>query len=302
MSSGEDVARVRRLRRDRSRRSRHGAPRAATRRPSPISASRAGRPRPRCSPSWRSTSPCASGCRATRAVRLPWLVPAIEGVLLALLLVGNPGGLAKHRKWLRRVAVTFVCILVVAALWATVLLVYDLIKGLGVTNSPGRAPGLRRGGLARQQPLVRAALLADRQRRAGRTLAAGGPGRLRLHPAHEPGARAARLEAGLPRLPAPRLHQRDRVQPDRRDAAHAPRQVHDARAVNRRARALRPDRRAGGQRVHVTLRRSQSVGRRRRPTRARTRPRAPRARRPRRRGRRPGRPTRTPVRGSPQRR
>ncbi len=72
------------------------------------------------------------------AVRLPWLIPTIEGVLLALLLVGNPGGLAKHRKWLRPVAVTFVCILVVAALWATVLLVYDLIKGLGVTESPGK--------------------------------------------------------------------------------------------------------------------------------------------------------------------
>jgi len=72
------------------------------------------------------------------AVRLPWLIPAIEGVLLALLLVGHPGSLARHAKWLRRVAVTFVCILVAAALWSTVLLVYDLIKGLGVTNSPGR--------------------------------------------------------------------------------------------------------------------------------------------------------------------
>jgi len=72
------------------------------------------------------------------AVRVNWLVPAIEGVLLALLLVGHPGSLAKHAKWLRRVAVTFVCILVAAALWATVLLVYDLIKGLGVTSSPGK--------------------------------------------------------------------------------------------------------------------------------------------------------------------
>ncbi len=72
------------------------------------------------------------------AVRLPWLVPAIECVLLALLLVGNPGGLAKHRKWLRPVAVTFVCLLVAAALWATAVLVYDLIKGLGVSESPGK--------------------------------------------------------------------------------------------------------------------------------------------------------------------
>jgi hypothetical protein len=70
------------------------------------------------------------------AVSLPWLVPALEGVLLALLLVGNPGGHAKHAKWLRRIAVTFVCFLVTATLWATVGLIYDLIKGLGVSNSP----------------------------------------------------------------------------------------------------------------------------------------------------------------------
>jgi hypothetical protein len=72
------------------------------------------------------------------AVRLPWLVPAIESVLLTVLLAGTPGGFARHRRWLRPLAVTLVCILVAAALWATVLLVYDLIKGLGVTESPGK--------------------------------------------------------------------------------------------------------------------------------------------------------------------
>jgi len=39
-------------------------------------------------------------------------------------------------RWLHRLSVTLVVVLVAAALWATVLLVYDLIKGLGVTNSP----------------------------------------------------------------------------------------------------------------------------------------------------------------------
>ena len=71
------------------------------------------------------------------AVRVPWLIPAVEAVLLALLLAG-PGSVARHAKWLRRIAVTLVVVLVVAALWATGLLVYDLIKGLGVTNSPGQ--------------------------------------------------------------------------------------------------------------------------------------------------------------------
>jgi uncharacterized membrane protein len=70
------------------------------------------------------------------AIRARWLVPAIEGVLLAVLLVGQPGNLARYRSWLRPITVTLVVVLVIAALWATVLLVYDLIKGLGVTDSP----------------------------------------------------------------------------------------------------------------------------------------------------------------------
>ena len=64
-------------------------------------------------------------------VRVAWLVPAIEGVLLAILLLG-PATVPESRRWVRRVAVTFVVILVLAALWATVLLIYDLIRGEGV--------------------------------------------------------------------------------------------------------------------------------------------------------------------------
>jgi hypothetical protein len=69
-------------------------------------------------------------------VRVPWLVPAIEAALLFVLLVGHPGTVAKYGKWLRPLSITLVSVLVAAALWATVLLVYDLIKGSGVTNSP----------------------------------------------------------------------------------------------------------------------------------------------------------------------
>jgi hypothetical protein len=79
------------------------------------------------------------------AVRVPWLVPAIEAVLLVLLLATDPHSLAKHARWLRRVAVTLVVVLVASALWATVLLVYDLITGTGITNSPGQL--LASGGL-----------------------------------------------------------------------------------------------------------------------------------------------------------
>ena len=65
--------------------------------------------------------------------------------------------------------------------------------------------------------------------------------------------RPGRLAARLPRLPAPRVHQRDRLQPDGRDAADAPGEVHDARAVDRRACLVRPDRRAGRERLLALL-------------------------------------------------
>ena len=69
------------------------------------------------------------------AVNVPWLLPAIEGALLVVLIMSDPSGPAERHR-LRRVAFLLVGILVFAALWATVLLVADLIRGTGVTNSP----------------------------------------------------------------------------------------------------------------------------------------------------------------------
>jgi uncharacterized membrane protein len=71
------------------------------------------------------------------AVRTVWLLPTIEAVLLLVLLASDPSRLAKRGKWLHRCAIGLVSLLVAAALWATVLLVYDLIKGSTLTNSPG---------------------------------------------------------------------------------------------------------------------------------------------------------------------
>jgi uncharacterized membrane protein len=70
------------------------------------------------------------------AIRQPWLLPGLEAVLLLVLLTSDPTSLARRARSLHRVAVALVCLLVAAALWATALLVYDLIKGIGVTNSP----------------------------------------------------------------------------------------------------------------------------------------------------------------------
>ncbi len=70
------------------------------------------------------------------AVRVPWLIPAVEAALLALLVFGDPARLGKRRERVRPLAVALVVLLVAAALWATALLIYDLIRGTGVTNSP----------------------------------------------------------------------------------------------------------------------------------------------------------------------
>jgi hypothetical protein len=67
---------------------------------------------------------------------MPWLLPSVEAVLLFVLLFGDPARLAPRKRWLRPVIVGLVGLLVLAALWGTALLVYDLIKGIGVSNSP----------------------------------------------------------------------------------------------------------------------------------------------------------------------
>jgi hypothetical protein len=71
------------------------------------------------------------------AIHVPWLLPTVEGILLLVLLTSDPSSLGARRT-LHRVALTLAGILVAAALWATVLLVADLISGTGVTNSAGK--------------------------------------------------------------------------------------------------------------------------------------------------------------------
>jgi hypothetical protein len=68
-------------------------------------------------------------------VRVPWLVPSVEAALLVTLVLADPGNLERHRVRLRRVGVVLVVVLVIGALWSTALLIYDLIRAIGVTNS-----------------------------------------------------------------------------------------------------------------------------------------------------------------------
>ena len=74
------------------------------------------------------------GLPSEGAIRVPWLLPAVEGVLLIVLVTSNPSGAVERRR-LYRVALALVGLLVVVALWATAFLVDDLIRGKGVSNS-----------------------------------------------------------------------------------------------------------------------------------------------------------------------
>jgi hypothetical protein len=70
------------------------------------------------------------------AVRLPWLLPAVEGILLVVLLASEHSRLAEQRRWWRPLCLACVIVLVAAALWSTAVLVRDLIKGTGVSHHP----------------------------------------------------------------------------------------------------------------------------------------------------------------------
>jgi hypothetical protein len=72
---------------------------------------------------------------ADGVVHVPWLLPSVEAVLIVVLITSDPSGRAERRR-LRQAAHVLVGLLVVAALWATVLLVRDLIDGAGVSNDP----------------------------------------------------------------------------------------------------------------------------------------------------------------------
>ena len=58
-----------------------------------------------------------------------FLIPALELVLLIALVVGDPGKIDRTNRWLRRLSLSLVTVLVAEALWATSKLVYILIEG-----------------------------------------------------------------------------------------------------------------------------------------------------------------------------
>ena len=68
-------------------------------------------------------------------IRVPWLAPILEAALLVVLVTSNPASTVERRR-MHRVSLVLVGLFVAAALWATALLINDLIEGKGVSNSP----------------------------------------------------------------------------------------------------------------------------------------------------------------------
>ena len=64
-----------------------------------------------------------------------WLVPLLEGVLLVIVVVGDPVRISRRSRELRTVSIVLVSVLVLGTLWSTGLLIDDLIHGGPETNS-----------------------------------------------------------------------------------------------------------------------------------------------------------------------
>ena len=66
-----------------------------------------------------------------------WLLPVIVGVLLVAHIAGDPGRIDRRTGALRALSIGLISVLVLNALWATVLLTSHLINGGKETNSAG---------------------------------------------------------------------------------------------------------------------------------------------------------------------
>jgi hypothetical protein len=64
-----------------------------------------------------------------------WVFPLAEGVLLVVVIARDPGKINRRSSVLRALSIALVSVLVIGALWETVLLTDDLIHGGGVTDS-----------------------------------------------------------------------------------------------------------------------------------------------------------------------
>ena len=64
-----------------------------------------------------------------------WVLPSIEALLLVAVIAADPRSVTRRARELRVLSIGLVSVLVIGALWSTVLLIDDLIHGGSETNS-----------------------------------------------------------------------------------------------------------------------------------------------------------------------
>ncbi|MFI5261493.1 MAG: hypothetical protein ACHQZR_02915 [Candidatus Limnocylindrales bacterium] len=63
-----------------------------------------------------------------------WLLAVVEGVLLAALIVGDPGRIDRTGPWQRRTSILLVVVILTSTLAPTALFMYNLVTGSAVTS------------------------------------------------------------------------------------------------------------------------------------------------------------------------
>jgi len=160
-----------------------------------------------------------------------WLVPAMEILVLGVLVAANPVRIDREERWLRISGLALLVLLGLATVWSADRLVVGLIDGTLADNA---STLLRSGGGVWLTNVVVFGLLYwefDRGGPAARGLCAKAVAGLPVRADAEPGVGGPGLGTAVHGLPVPVVHQCHGVQPDRCDADVALGQGDDDGAV-----------------------------------------------------------------------
>jgi hypothetical protein len=95
-----------------------------------------------------------------------WVLPLVEGLLLATLIAADPGRITRRSAALRAVSVALISVLALSAIWSTIQLIDDLIHGGGRDQLRIGPTAGRRQRLGVHHPRVLPAVLRARRWRS----------------------------------------------------------------------------------------------------------------------------------------
>ena len=186
-----------------------------------------------------------------------WLLPVIEAVLLAALVVIAPARATAHSRGQRTFALGVIAFVTLANVVSLALLVHYLVNG----GTAGGHRLLLSGTVLWATNVLLFAVWYWEMDRGGPVARFRDPGAvpdLQFPQMTSPPPAAGAWRPGLRRLPLHLAHERDGLQPDRHDAAHPHGQGRHGRSVGRSAAHRRAGRRARGEHPRLTVQRSES--------------------------------------------